>query len=470
MNFKFLYSSIFCLIIIGCNSSKEKKLSFFGGTIQNAVDDKVLLLKSGEILDSISLDENASFLITIPNENSNLFIFKHGIEHQQVFLEPGDSINVFVNTKDFDESLTYHGKGARKNNFLIRSFLKNEKDELKSYNDCRLSPETYHNLIQERHKLRMDELNHFTSNKSTSDAFYDIAKADIDFNSYRSYEVYPFGHFGYAELGKYKSLPDAFFAHRNTINFNAPFLNDHIGYNRFLFFYFNNLALDNFYKKDVSRKFDKNCVDYNKTKLDLIDKYIDKKSIKNHNLKYAAREFIYTSKNYNDNKSILNHFKEKCNNEDYVADLTSLVERLENLKPGNKLPLTDFVDYSNHTVDFNSRILRPSVIYFWSYHYTEHFIEIHNKINLLSKQYPDVDFIGININNEPMINSRQQLEAYQFPLNTEFRFKNFKEGVKTYGLSYYSVSRCILVDDNMNIINSEISVFSNKIDKHLKKL
>ena len=69
-----------------------------------------------------------------------------------------------------------------------------------------------------------------------------------------------------------------------------------------------------------------------------------------------------------------------------------------------------------------------------------------------------------------MINSRQQLEAYQFPLNTEFRFKNFKEGVKTYGLSYYSVSRCILVDDNMNIINSEISVFSNKIDKHLKKL
>ena len=210
-------------------------------------------------------------------------------------------------------------------------------------------------------------------------------------------------------------------------------MNDHIGYNRFLFFYFNNLALDNFYKKDTSRKFDKNCVDYNKTKLDLIDKYIDKKSIKNHNLKYAAREFIYTSKNYNDNKSILKHFKDKCSNEDYVADLTSLVERLENLKPGNKLPLIDFVDYNNHSVDFNSKIQKPSVIYFWSYHYTEHFIEIHNKINLLSKQYPDIDFIGININNEPMINSRQQLEAYEFPLNSEFRFKNFKQGVKTYG-------------------------------------
>ena len=73
------------------------------------------------------------FHISIPNKTSNLYIFKHGIEHQQVFLEPGDSVNVFVNTKDFDESLTYHGNGAKKNNFLIRSFLKNEKDELKSY-------------------------------------------------------------------------------------------------------------------------------------------------------------------------------------------------------------------------------------------------------------------------------------------------------------------------------------------------
>ena len=69
-----------------------------------------------------------------------------------------------------------------------------------------------------------------------------------------------------------------------------------------------------------------------------------------------------------------------------------------------------------------------------------------------------------------MINSRQQLQAYEFPLNSEFRFKNFKQGVKTYGLSFYSVSRCILVDDKMNIVNSEISLFSNKIEKHLKQL
>ena len=120
MNFKFLYFSIFFLFFIGCNSSKEKTISFFGGTIQNPVDDKVLLMKNGEILDSISLDENASFHISIPNKTSNLYIFKHGIEHQQVFLEPGDSVSVFVNTKDFDESLTYHGNGSKKNNFLIR--------------------------------------------------------------------------------------------------------------------------------------------------------------------------------------------------------------------------------------------------------------------------------------------------------------------------------------------------------------
>ena len=71
-------------------------------------------MKNGEILDSIPLDENASFHISIPNKTSNLYIFKHGIEHQQVFLEPGDSVSVFVNTKDFDESLLTMAMAPRK--------------------------------------------------------------------------------------------------------------------------------------------------------------------------------------------------------------------------------------------------------------------------------------------------------------------------------------------------------------------
>lgn len=472
MNLKFIYplvTAVFMFVLVGCKTETASNLSFFGGTIQHPVDDKVLIMKNGNILDSIFLDRNNAFKVNIPINQGELYIFKHGIEHQQVFLEPGDSISIFVNTKDFDESLTFHGKGSKKNNFLIRSFLKNEKDELKSYKDCRLTAEAYQNLIKERHKLRLDELNHFASNKSSSIAFYDLAKADIDFNSYRSYEVYPFAHFGYAEMGNYKELPKDFYAYRKTILFNDPKLNDHIGYNRFLFFYFNNLALDAYYKDGIQKKFDKNCIDYNKRKLDLIDEVIEKESIKNHNLKYATREFIYTSNNYENNKSLLNHFKEKCSDVDYVKDLSSLVERLENLKPGNKLPLISFTDYKNNTVDFEELINRPSFIYFWSYHHIEHFIEIHNKVNLLSKQYPNIDFIGININNGSLLSSRQQLEAYQFPIDKEFKFKSFKEGVKTYGLSFYSVSRGILLNADLEIVDSKISLFSKRIDALLNQ-
>ena len=119
-------SSIFYLILIGCNSIKKKNFLSLVALFKTP-DDKVLLMKKWRNFDSIPLDENASFHISIPNKTSNLYIFKHGIEHQQVFLEPGDSVSVFVNTKDFDESLTYHGNGAKKNNFLIRSFLKMKK-------------------------------------------------------------------------------------------------------------------------------------------------------------------------------------------------------------------------------------------------------------------------------------------------------------------------------------------------------
>ena len=58
-----------------------------------------------------------------------------------MYLEPGDSIMLRVNTLKFDESLTYTGKGSAKNNFLTELFLLNEAADQQIVSFYRLEPE-----------------------------------------------------------------------------------------------------------------------------------------------------------------------------------------------------------------------------------------------------------------------------------------------------------------------------------------
>ena len=73
-------------------------------------------------VDTLLLDKNNRFIHKISNFTSGLYAFSHGGEYQWVLLEPKDSLLLRLNTIDFDESLVFTGKGARKNNYLIKNF------------------------------------------------------------------------------------------------------------------------------------------------------------------------------------------------------------------------------------------------------------------------------------------------------------------------------------------------------------
>ena len=60
-----------------------------------------------------------------------------------LLLEANDSIMFRLNTADFDESLVYSGSGAKKNNFLIKTFLENEIDNKKLTKYCQMEPEYF---------------------------------------------------------------------------------------------------------------------------------------------------------------------------------------------------------------------------------------------------------------------------------------------------------------------------------------
>ncbi len=69
-----------------------------------------------------------------------------------MYISPGDSIYLTLNTDQFDETLKFSGKGERVNNYIINKYLLNEKmeDEI-NYEELCLSGE-------EKFKSRADSL------------------------------------------------------------------------------------------------------------------------------------------------------------------------------------------------------------------------------------------------------------------------------------------------------------------------
>ena len=122
MNKTLLYFIIF--LLAACNT-KEKKSSavYFGGEIVNPSSEYVVLYKGDVVIDTAYLDANNRFSFQLDSVDEGLHHFNHFPEEQYVFLEGGDSLQLRLNTVDFDESLVFSGTSEQVNNFLLEMFL-----------------------------------------------------------------------------------------------------------------------------------------------------------------------------------------------------------------------------------------------------------------------------------------------------------------------------------------------------------
>ena len=113
------YSFLFLwLFIASCNNEKiEDTKTYFGGKIKNPREQFVYFFKDEKVIDSAKI-ENSRFLFELKSLENGLYTFKHGPEFQYLYLEPQDSLLLYLNTWNFDETINFSGKGSRKNNFL----------------------------------------------------------------------------------------------------------------------------------------------------------------------------------------------------------------------------------------------------------------------------------------------------------------------------------------------------------------
>lgn len=452
-----------------CKDTKKiKNQAFIGGEIVNPSNNLVIFIKNNTILDTLKLDRNNRFKYRISDLEKGLYTFYHGGEVQFVLLEPQDSLMLRLNTMEFDESLVFTGKGAKKNNYLINTYLTDELEEKAIISLSQLPADEFSSKLDSMRTLKRKKLNAFKEKIGTTKLFNTIAEANINYNYYLHKEAYPFMHSG-NKVKNIESLPEDFYDYRTNIDYNHCDLSQYHVYYSFLRQHFKNLALQKQAKHTRINYYNPYSLTFNLNRLDIIDSLITEEGIKNELLTRTFRTFINSSKNVKDNGLLLEKYLQKVTNEDFKAEAKREVKALNSLKIGSNLPEIEIVTTDNIITNLDAEAKhKPTLIYFWSYTIRRHFKESHSKIRELKKRYPNLNVIAININNGSQKQWVQSLREYNLPETNEYKFKS--PIIAKHKLAFNAINKVMLVNKKGKIVDDNANMFSVTFESKLDNL
>lgn len=449
------------LLLGSCAADKDKDTAtWFGGEVINPSGKYVLLAKNSRVVDTLFLDKDNFFSYRFDSLVPGLYSFIHK-EYQLVYIEPGDSIMLRVNTLDFDESLAYTGQGAAKNNYLIEMFLHNEKEQKLMPGFYQRSAEAFSNSLDSMRSIRLKVLNRFKEKNDTSEGFNEVAQASIDYDYYSKKELYPFAHYGSNHLENMTNLPEDFYGFRQDVDFGSDNLYNYYPYYRYITMFLDNVSYTTYMNR---AKFNRNSSIHTIARMKLIDSVITHDSLKN-NLYYATtRRYLINAKNEDSSSDIVNMFLAKNSSNEQHSEMKRLHQACQKMIPGKLLPNPLVVTTNDNVKELHSLIKKPTVLFFWSANSSSHNKRIHRKAEEMKSKYPEFDFVGISVDQ----NHKKWLKTVQlrtFNEETEYRFINTVEAEKQLVLN--SPNKAIIVDGSGKILENNTNIFGSKFEVQL---
>lgn len=460
----FFYASLASLTIILIYSCKhDEKIddaTYFGGQIVNPKSSKVYFLKNDKFLDSASLDKNNKFLFKFDKLSPGLYTFSHGNEYQYVYFEQKDSIILRLNTWDFDESLAFIGKGSERNNFLMSLFL-NEEDEDRVFRPFYLLPPTEFNAkIDSVLKVKQNLYSQFKTNfPQLSNSFDKLAQVTINYSLYSKKENYPLYNKRKLKLDSLPILDSTFYDYRKQINFNDSSLVYFYPYRNYINAYIHHHAFE--------EKFLHPDTNVSLNMIENIVEAIHQKELKNLFLyRTISDSFFYHDLTNKQRENALNLFYKNCDDAKFVSEIKQLAFDYQNIKKGTKLFDFSIINTEGKKLLSSSIINnKKTVLYFWS----EKLINTDNlskRVLYLQKTYPNLNFIGINIDKHKDTWLKSKIFTYLLPQNQFYLDHNCV--MRNFITS--TTPRIILLNKNTIVENGFTVLWATNFDEELSLL
>lgn len=121
---KLIYALSIAIAILSCTEEAPKDYVTLSGTITNKNSDS-LIVRSRTYSKKINVKADGTFSDTLKVETGTYNLFD-GSESTNIYLKNGFDINMVIDTKEFDETVSFTGNGAEASNYLAKFALSQE--------------------------------------------------------------------------------------------------------------------------------------------------------------------------------------------------------------------------------------------------------------------------------------------------------------------------------------------------------
>lgn len=389
-----IFSLIGLFLLLSCQKNDE--FTYFGGEIVNPNSNQVLLLKDDQVIDTLILDKNNRFIKKYENLEPGLYTFKHEPEYQYIYFDKNDSLLIRLNTHDFDESLTFSGKGEAKNNFLIELFLKLREDRGYVYDRVDLELNDFLSTI-ENSKLKI--LKYYNKRKDHiqwDETFDFYAKSMIDLYFYSLKEYYPMAHQIRTNHDLTNELPTTYYDFRKSIDFNHQAYTHFHPFMRYLTNYMSNIAQQQTEKNvnDEDYLLKKHLLKLNLT--DTLFKNLETKRKIFSNIAYA---YLTEDQDIEHNKMFIDNYKKITKDELEDENIKEIGVNIVNLSKGKNLPKVCLRNISGVLVD-SDVIKQKAIVFFWTSKHANHQLKTMTKMIEIKDKNPTYQLVAINLDQD----------------------------------------------------------------------
>lgn len=441
--------------------SGDNYVAYFGGEVANPTCNYVLFCKDNKVIDTIPLKKDNTFFKKFDSLTPGLYTFKHNPEFQYIYFDKNDSIKVHIDSKDFDESVIFCGRGDQKNNYLMDMYLRNENDRNNMFESFDYDLKKYNAFIDKTNK---DNVKFYNSKKEEikwNDEFDVYAKAIVEFPYYTKKEVYPFIHKMRTGEDVSDKLPKDYYTYRNKIDYSNESLTEFSPFVMYLDHMLNNVGAikyhNHFSDVDLALKININ-------KLNIADSLITNQKVKNIVLNNIALKYLLQDQNMVNNQEFLKTYYKYSTDKSKKNEILKIGNAIQLLTVGRKLPEVQLIDADGKIVSSNNIITKKTVFFFWSEKLNSHLIATHKKVLEFNAKHPDYNFVAINLD-ENQEQWKLDLKKYNFGTITELRCSNFEDIKAKWAIT--KVHRTLIINADKTIKNGFTNMFDVNFEKEL---
>jgi len=459
-------TSFLSIISLGLFSSCDKKHSvedytaYFGGEVLNPHTNYVLFMKNNNLIDTLFLDSKNRFLHKFDSLTPGLYTFIHHPEYQNVYFDKNDSLMVIINSKEFDNSIVFCGRGDEKNNYLMEMFLANEKDRASMYDVFFRGSKDFIKNVDSSFAIRKKIYEKSKEKVQWNEAFDSLALVALNLPHFNKKEMYPYAHKFITGHNVINELPKNYYEHRDNVDLNNPTFANYNPFVKYVTYVLNNQAFTQ--NKGNIDEFD---LENSIKKLNIADKLIENSAIKNTILNRLAFKYLLEEQNVTHNKEYIDKYLELSSDKKMQSEIKLIYNNIQNLIVGKTLPVQTFINEKGEVIDLAKAIKKQTVIFFYSTKAQSHLIGVHKKVKDYKQKHPNVDFIAININ-DSTDEWTKKLTEFDHKDILEIHAVNFEKLKEEWVI--YNNHRTMIVNADGTIKNAFVHLFDVNFEENLK--